>query len=71
MTRDPAYRTALTRQADHLITTGSPAADLLDLRAVRSLLLEPSGTDRFPREGLELVLDLDQWLRTHRPTLDL
>ncbi|MFF1675104.1 asparagine synthase (glutamine-hydrolyzing) [Streptomyces sp. NPDC058256] len=71
MTRDPAYRTALTRQADHLITTGSPAADLLDLRAVRRLLLEPSGTDRFPREGLELVLDLDQWLRTHRPTLDL
>ncbi|MCM2423638.1 asparagine synthase (glutamine-hydrolyzing) [Streptomyces sp. RKAG293] len=71
MVRDPAYRAALTGQVDRLLTTGSPAAELLDVRAVRSLLLEPSGEKRFPREGLELVLDLDQWLRTHRPALQL
>ena len=74
MVRDPAYRAALTAQVARLLANGSPAADLLDLGTVRRLLLEPSGgTDlpRFPREGLELVLDLDQWLRTHRPTLRL
>jgi asparagine synthase (glutamine-hydrolysing) len=71
MVRDPAYRAALTAQVSALLSEGSPATDLLDTEAVRSLLLEPAGADRFPREGLELVLDLDQWLRTHRPTLQL
>ncbi|MEU9264481.1 asparagine synthase (glutamine-hydrolyzing) [Streptomyces sp. NPDC048251] len=71
MVRDPAYRTALTQQVGRLLADGSPAAELLDTGAVRSLLLEPSGPDRFPREGLEFVLDLDQWLRTHRPALHL
>jgi asparagine synthase (glutamine-hydrolysing) len=71
MVRDPAYRTALTAQVDRLLNGAGPATDLLDTAAVRSLLLEATGADRFPREGLELVLDLDQWLRTHRPTLHL
>jgi Asparagine synthase (glutamine-hydrolyzing) len=71
MVRDPAYRVALTAQVDRLLTDGSPAADLLDITAARELLLQPTGTDRFPREGLELVLDLDHWLRTHRPALNL
>ncbi|MFJ2745186.1 asparagine synthase (glutamine-hydrolyzing) [Streptomyces sp. NPDC087440] len=69
MVRDPAYRAALTAQVRGLLDTGGPALDLLDARAVRTLLLEPEGADRFPREGLEFVLDLDQWLRTHRPAL--
>lgn len=71
MVRDPAYRTALTRQVERLLAEGGPATDLLHTAAVRGLLLESSGKDRFPREGLELVLDLDQWLRTHRPALQL
>lgn len=71
MVRDPAYRTALTTQAARLLADGSPAADLLDTAAVRRLLLEPGEGKRFPREGLELVLDLDRWLRTHRPALHL
>ncbi|GAA1192830.1 asparagine synthase (glutamine-hydrolyzing) [Kitasatospora gansuensis] len=71
MVRDPAYRAALVSQVRRLLADGGPATDLLDPGAVRSLLLEPVGRDRFPREGLELVLDLDQWLRTHRPTLHL
>ncbi|MEU3792526.1 asparagine synthase (glutamine-hydrolyzing) [Streptomyces fructofermentans] len=71
MVRDPAYRTALTGQVERLLADAGPATDLLDTTAVRSLLLEATGADRFPREGLELVLDLDQWLRTHRPTLHL
>ncbi|MCM2416117.1 asparagine synthase (glutamine-hydrolyzing) [Streptomyces sp. RKAG290] len=71
MIRDPAYRAALTAQVSRVVTEAGPATDLLNVAVVRSLLLEPTGTDRFPREGLELVLDLDQWLRTHRPTLHL
>ncbi|MEV0227219.1 asparagine synthase (glutamine-hydrolyzing) [Streptomyces sp. NPDC050704] len=71
MVRDPAYRAALTAQVARLLADGSPAADLLDTAAVRRLLLEATGGKRFPREGLELVLDLDQWLRTHRPALHL
>ncbi|MCX4767700.1 asparagine synthase (glutamine-hydrolyzing) [Streptomyces sp. NBC_01275] len=71
MVRDPAYRAALTAQVARLLDDGSPAVDLLDTAAVRRLLLEPTGGRRFPREGLELVLDLDQWLRTHRPALHL
>ncbi|MCZ4510844.1 asparagine synthase (glutamine-hydrolyzing) [Streptomyces sp. ActVer] len=71
MVRDPAYRAALTEQVGRLLTEAGPATDLLDAAAVRSLLLEPTGPDRFPREGLELVLDLDHWLRTHRPALRL
>ncbi|MFD9462836.1 asparagine synthase (glutamine-hydrolyzing) [Streptomyces sp. NPDC060027] len=71
MVRDPAYRAALTAQVSHLLTGTGPATDLLNVSAVRSLLLEPTGADRFPREGLELVLDLDHWLRTHRPSLHL
>lgn len=69
--RDPAYRAALTRQVGRLLADGGPATDLLDTGTVRSLLLDASGEHRFPREGLELVLDLDQWLRTHRPALQL
>lgn len=69
MVRDPAYRAALTGQVHRLLTDGSPAADLLDTAAVRRLLLESTAAKRFPREGLELVLDLDRWLRTHRPAL--
>ncbi|MDF9813060.1 asparagine synthase (glutamine-hydrolyzing) [Streptomyces sp. SPB162] len=67
--RDPAYRTALTLQVERVLAHAGPATDLLDTAAVRRLLLHPHGAHRFPREGLELVLDLDQWLRTHRPTL--
>ncbi|MFJ5272768.1 asparagine synthetase B family protein [Streptomyces sp. NPDC088358] len=69
MVRDPAYRLALTAQVGRLLTEAGPATDLLDVTAVRGLLLEPTGADRFPREGLELVLDLDHWLRAHRPAL--
>ncbi|MER5405677.1 asparagine synthase (glutamine-hydrolyzing) [Streptomyces sp. NPDC002769] len=69
MVRDPAYRLALTEQVARLLTEAGPATELLDVAAVRSLLLEPTGSDRFPREGLELVLDLDHWLRAHRPAL--
>ncbi|WP_393101207.1 asparagine synthase (glutamine-hydrolyzing) [Streptomyces sp. LN325] len=69
LVRDPAYRVALTAQVDFLLAEAGPATDLLDVSAVRSLLLEPTGADRFPREGLELVLDLDHWLRAHRPAL--
>ncbi|MFC8075497.1 hypothetical protein ACFUN8_08135 [Streptomyces sp. NPDC057307] len=43
--------------------------DLLDRRAVRRLLPEAGGEDRFPREGLEFVLSPDHWPRTHRPAL--
>ncbi|MGA4980267.1 asparagine synthase (glutamine-hydrolyzing) [Streptomyces cinereoruber] len=71
MVRDPAYRAALTLQVDRLLAEGGPATDLLDTAAVRRLLLQSTGADRFPREGLEFVLDLDQWLRTHRPALHL
>ncbi|SMF86855.1 asparagine synthase (glutamine-hydrolysing) [Streptomyces sp. Amel2xC10] len=71
LVRDPAYRTALTSQVTRLLADGGPALDLLDTAAVRRLLLEAGAESRFPREGLELVLDLDQWLRTHRPALDL
>ncbi|MCZ4119866.1 asparagine synthase (glutamine-hydrolyzing) [Streptomyces sp. H39-S7] len=71
MVRDRAYRAALTAQVACLLADGSPAADLLDTAAVRRLLLEPAEATRFPRQGLELVLDLDQWLRTHRPSLHL
>lgn len=69
--RDPAYRAALTGQVERLLADAGPATDLLDTTAVRRLLLEPTAAKRFPREGLELVLDLDQWLRTHQPTLQL
>ncbi|MFC8438201.1 asparagine synthase (glutamine-hydrolyzing) [Streptomyces griseoincarnatus] len=71
MIRDPAYRAALTAQVARLLDEGGPAVDLLDTTTVRNLLLEATPENRFPREGLELVLDLDQWLRTHRPTLNL
>lgn len=71
MVRDPAYRAALTAQVARLLVDGGPAVDLLDPTAVRGLLLDPAADSRFPREGLELVLDLDQWLRTHQPTLQL
>ncbi|MEV6480364.1 asparagine synthase (glutamine-hydrolyzing) [Streptomyces sp. NPDC051576] len=71
MVRDPAYRAALTAQVDRLLAESGPATDLLDVAAVHSLLLDATGADRFPREGLELVLDLDHWLRTHRPALHL
>ncbi|MGW0570822.1 asparagine synthase (glutamine-hydrolyzing) [Streptomyces tauricus] len=71
MVRDPAYRAALTTQVECLLAEAGPAIDLLDGAAVRSLLLEATGADRFPREGLELVLDLDLWLRAHRPSLQL
>ncbi|MFC8996216.1 asparagine synthase (glutamine-hydrolyzing) [Streptomyces rochei] len=71
LVRDPAYRTALTAQVTQLLAGGGPALDLLDTAAVRRLLLDATARNRFPREGLELVLDLDQWLRTYRPTLSL
>ncbi|MEY2243507.1 asparagine synthase (glutamine-hydrolyzing) [Streptomyces sp. BF23-18] len=71
MVRNPAYRAALSAQVERLLAEAGPATDLLDVTAVRSLLLESTGADRFPREGLELVLDLDRWLRTHRPTLHI
>ncbi|HEV3172218.1 MAG TPA: asparagine synthase (glutamine-hydrolyzing) [Actinocrinis sp.] len=72
MTRDPGYRAALTAQVAALLDRPGPALDLLDPPAVRRLLLDPPhGRDRFPREGLEFVLDLDQWLRIYRPALSL
>ncbi|MFC8825546.1 asparagine synthase (glutamine-hydrolyzing) [Streptomyces sp. NPDC057137] len=71
LVRDPRYRAILTAQAGRVLAAGGPAVDLLDRRAVRRLLLEADGEDRFPREGLEFVLDLDHWLRTHRPALRL
>ncbi|MFC8274574.1 asparagine synthase (glutamine-hydrolyzing) [Streptomyces sp. NPDC057271] len=71
MVRDPAYRAALTTQVRQLLSSGSPAIGLLDPKAVRTLLLEAQGEDRFPREGLEFVLDLDRWMRTHSPSLRL
>ncbi|WP_407840710.1 asparagine synthase (glutamine-hydrolyzing) [Streptomyces sp. DSM 116496] len=71
VSRDPAYRQALTVQTRLLLDSDSPAVDLLDTAAVRDLLLDADTAHRFPREGLEFVLDLDVWLRTHRPTLNL
>jgi asparagine synthase (glutamine-hydrolysing) len=72
MTRDPAYRAALTTQVRHLLhDADSPVLALLNLDAVRGLLLNSGAAGRFPREGLELVLDLDAWLRLHRPRLAL
>ncbi|MFD3512465.1 asparagine synthase (glutamine-hydrolyzing) [Streptomyces sp. NPDC058657] len=69
--RDPAYRAALTAQVRTLLDSGSPALGLLDPKAVRSLLIESEGSSRFPREGLEFVLDLGVWLHHHRPELRL
>jgi asparagine synthase (glutamine-hydrolysing) len=71
VTRDPAYRTALTGQVRELVLAGeSPALALLSTTAVSELLLTPSGpVNRFPREGLEFVLDLDAWLRIYQPRL--
>ena len=74
VTRDPAYRTALTGQVGELLRAGdSPALALLNTTAVSELLLAPGNSsrpaDRFPREGLEFVLDLDSWLRLYRPRL--
>ena len=77
VTRDPAYRTALAGQVRELLRAReSPALELLSASAVSELLLAPGGSagsggraSRFPREGLEFVLDLDAWLRLYRPRL--
>jgi asparagine synthase (glutamine-hydrolysing) len=72
MTRDPDYRRALTAQVAAMLAHRDPAMDLLDRDAVRALLLDPTHTrHRFPREGLEFVLDLGQWLRIQQPVLSL
>jgi asparagine synthase (glutamine-hydrolysing) len=71
MIRDPAYRRLLTDQVSALLHGDSPALALLDVPATRDLLLEARLRERFPREGLELVLDLDLWLRRYRPLLTL
>ncbi|MFI6317625.1 asparagine synthase (glutamine-hydrolyzing) [Nonomuraea sp. NPDC050556] len=71
MVRDAAYRRALTGQVEALLLGDSPALALLDVRALRALLLRPEVADRFPRAGLEFVLDLDHWMRAHRPRLSL
>ncbi|MFD9271374.1 hypothetical protein ACFWB1_37450 [Streptomyces goshikiensis] len=63
--------TALIMQVSRLLADGSPATNLLDISAVRRLLSQSSGANRFPREGLDFLLDLDEWLRTHRPALHL
>jgi asparagine synthase (glutamine-hydrolysing) len=78
VTRDPAYRAALTGQVRDLVAAGeSPALALLSMAAVSELLLATGSSagsagsgapaDRFPREGLEFVLDLDTWLRLYQP----
>ncbi|MCB5169891.1 asparagine synthase (glutamine-hydrolyzing) [Streptomyces bambusae] len=69
--RDPAYRAALTGQVRNLLDAGGPALALLDRQAVRSLLVEAEGDSRFPREGLEFVLDLNLWLHRHEPSVRL
>jgi asparagine synthase (glutamine-hydrolysing) len=71
MVRDPVYRAALTDQVRDLIGGGGPAMTLLNGAAVRRLLLDAGTVDRFPREGLEFVLDLDRWLRVYQPRLAL
>jgi asparagine synthase (glutamine-hydrolysing) len=71
MVRDPVYRAALTDQVRDLIGGGGPAMTLLNGAAVRRLLLDAGTVDRFPREGLEFVLDLDRWLRAYQPRLAL
>jgi asparagine synthase (glutamine-hydrolysing) len=69
MVRDPRYRAALSDQLRQLLAGDSPVLPLLDVAAVRALLLDADVERRFPREGLEFVLDLDLWLRVHRPRL--
>ncbi|MDX6740719.1 asparagine synthase (glutamine-hydrolyzing) [Actinocorallia sp. A-T 12471] len=71
MVRDAAYRAALAVQVEDLLGGDGPALELLDAVAVRGLLLDAGRADRFPREGLEFVLDLDVFLRLYRPTLEL
>jgi asparagine synthase (glutamine-hydrolysing) len=72
VTRDPGYRRALTGQVAAMAARRDPAMDLLDAHAVRALLLDPARSrHRFPREGLEFVLDLGQWLRSRQPVLSL
>lgn len=51
VSRDPAYREALTAQAHLLLDSDSPALDLLDPSAVRGLLLDADRTHRFPARG--------------------
>lgn len=67
MVRLPAYRLALNAQVEEPLNGDGPALPLLDTRAIRGLLLDARVERRFPREGLELILDLDQWLRIYRP----
>lgn len=67
LVHDPGYRAILTARAARA-TQVLAVADLLGGRAVRALLLEAGGEDRFPREGPEFVLELnlDRRPRTHR-----
>ena len=64
-TQDPAYELALREQVSAATSDGGPVTALVDRKRVRDLLDAPLAPSNFAptRRSLELILNLDEWLR--------
>jgi asparagine synthase (glutamine-hydrolysing) len=68
-TQDPAYAASLRRDLDALLAdSNAPIRPLLDLDAIRKTV---HGVGDRGRAAMELVLNLDEWLRHYNVALDL
>jgi asparagine synthase (glutamine-hydrolysing) len=72
-TQDPAYEQALRDELGKLLANEGPVTPLLDVEQARKVLDRPLGPVSMDasRHQMELVLQLDAWLRRYEVRLDL
>jgi asparagine synthase (glutamine-hydrolysing) len=72
-TQDPSYELALRGRVAAAIADNGPVMALVDAERVRELLHTPLAPSNFAptRRSLELILNLDEWLRTQPVRLAL
>ena len=69
---DPAYLTAIKRQASDLITSGHPVLDLCRVETLKQAIAAPGETiTTQERAAIERALDLAAWLDLRKPTITL
>jgi asparagine synthase (glutamine-hydrolysing) len=72
-TQDPAYEQALRDRLGRLADTGAAVLPLLDSEAVQQVVTAPAvkTSSTATRVGLEMVLDLNVWLASINPRIEL
>jgi len=71
-TDDPRYNVVLADRVRELLRDqDAPVRSLLDLDVARSYLADPDGpaSERVNRFSMEMILQLDAWMRQYRPRL--